>query len=67
MPSTWPSWPRRQSAEVAEQVRFVSAAAVVAERRATKERAEWTAYAQRHGLANLCRVLFNSNEFLFVD
>ncbi len=26
-----------------------------------------TAYAERHGLAAMCRVLFNSNEFLFVD
>jgi len=26
-----------------------------------------TAYAQEHGLANLCRVLFNLNEFSFVD
>ncbi|MDB5312861.1 MAG: hypothetical protein JWO38_7063 [Gemmataceae bacterium] len=25
------------------------------------------AYAAKHGLPNLCRVLFNSNEFLFVD
>ena len=24
-------------------------------------------YAARHGLANLCRLLFNSNEFLFVN
>jgi hypothetical protein len=24
-------------------------------------------YAQRHGLANLCRVLLNSNEFMFVN
>jgi mono/diheme cytochrome c family protein len=24
-------------------------------------------YAQRHGLANACRVLFNMNEFVFVD
>ena len=28
---------------------------------------ELTAYAQKHGLANLCRVLFNSNEFMFVN
>jgi hypothetical protein len=28
---------------------------------------DWTHYAQAHGLANLCRVLFNSSEFLFVD
>jgi hypothetical protein len=26
-----------------------------------------TAYAQRHGLANACRMLLNTNEFLFVD
>ena len=31
------------------------------------ERNELTAYAAKHGLANLCRVLFNSSEFLFVD
>lgn len=24
-------------------------------------------YAGRHGLANLCRLLFNSNEFMFVN
>jgi hypothetical protein len=27
----------------------------------------WSAYVQKHGLANLCRVLFNSSEFLFVE
>jgi mono/diheme cytochrome c family protein len=31
------------------------------------ERTEWAAYAHRHGLANFCRVLFNSSEFLFID
>ena len=31
------------------------------------ERTEWAAYATKHGLANLCRLLLNSNEFLFVD
>ena len=25
------------------------------------------AYAQKHGLANACRVMLNSNEFLFVE
>jgi Protein of unknown function (DUF1549)/Protein of unknown function (DUF1553) len=30
------------------------------------EAAEWPGYVERHGLANLCRVLFNSNEFVFV-
>ena len=31
------------------------------------EQAELFDYAERHGLAALCRVLFNSNEFLFVE
>ena len=31
------------------------------------EIADLTAYADKHGLANLCRVLFNANEFLFVN
>jgi hypothetical protein len=31
------------------------------------EARELSDYAQRHGLANLCRVLFNSNEFMFVN
>jgi hypothetical protein len=24
-------------------------------------------YVQKHGLANACRVLLNSNEFMFID
>jgi hypothetical protein len=31
------------------------------------ERRDWTEYATKHGLANTCRLLFNSNEFLFAD
>ncbi|NDB77299.1 MAG: DUF1553 domain-containing protein, partial [Verrucomicrobia bacterium] len=31
------------------------------------ELANLTTYAQQHGLANACRVLFNLNEFAFVD
>ncbi len=31
------------------------------------ERQAATAYIEKHGLANFCRVLFNSNEFMFVD
>ncbi len=34
---------------------------------AADELAVLTAYARRHGLANLGRLLFNSNEFLFVN
>lgn len=32
-----------------------------------EELAELVAYAQRHGLENLCRVIFNLNEFVFVN
>jgi hypothetical protein len=31
------------------------------------ERLRFVAYARRHGLPAFCRVLLNSNEFLFVD
>lgn len=31
------------------------------------EATELTDYARRHGLANACRLVFNSNEFMFVD
>jgi hypothetical protein len=31
------------------------------------EQRDLGAYADKHGLAALCRVLFNSNEFLFVE
>jgi hypothetical protein len=34
---------------------------------AESERRALAAYHARHGLENLCRVLFNSNEFLFID
>jgi mono/diheme cytochrome c family protein len=32
-----------------------------------KERDALTEYAKKHGLAKACRVLFNANEFVFVD
>jgi hypothetical protein len=31
------------------------------------EALQLTSYVQRHGLANLCRAIFNLNEFVFVD
>ena len=31
------------------------------------ERDALAAYAAKHGLANACRLLFNTNEFVFVD
>jgi hypothetical protein len=33
----------------------------------SEERAALVGYAQKHGLANACRVLFNLNEFVFLD
>lgn len=33
----------------------------------TEEESELVAYGKQYGLANLCRVLFNLNEFVFVD
>ena len=32
-----------------------------------EEAQELSDYAQQHGLANLCRLLFNSNEFMFIN
>ncbi len=32
-----------------------------------RERTEFAAYAEQHGFENLCRVLFNVSEFVFVD
>lgn len=34
---------------------------------AAGEQSDLLSYAQQHGLANLCRLLLNSNEFLFID
>ncbi len=31
------------------------------------ERRDFAGYARRHGLANCCRLLFNSNEFMFLN
>ncbi|MBC7816170.1 MAG: DUF1553 domain-containing protein, partial [Planctomycetaceae bacterium] len=49
--------------------RQISAAVrLVLQRAATdRERTVLTNYARQHGLPNACRVLLNSNEFLFVD
>ncbi|MFO0883418.1 MAG: PSD1 and planctomycete cytochrome C domain-containing protein [Pirellulales bacterium] len=33
----------------------------------TEERATWTKYAEQFGMANLCRVLLNSSEFVFIE
>ncbi len=36
-------------------------------RRAPDEIKLLSAYAARHGLANACRIIINSNEFLYVN
>ena len=33
----------------------------------TAEKSELLAYAKQHGLENLCRLLYNLHEFVFVD
>jgi uncharacterized protein DUF1553 len=55
-----------KSADLSEQIHFVTRQLFGRVPR-VDERAEWSAYANRHGLANLCRVLLNSSEFLFID
>ena len=39
----------------------------LARRPRLQERAAMATYIQRHGLANACRLVFNANEFMFVD
>jgi hypothetical protein len=40
---------------------------ILGRRPSAKESAKIGAYLERYGLANACRVLLNSNEFVFVD
>lgn len=55
-----------QSSDVAKQVE-TAVERVLCRKPTAEERTQWHAYANRHGLANFCRVLLNSSEFLFVD
>lgn len=56
----------KESDDLAEQVE--RAMELVTQRSTTQmEKEELTAYAQEHGLANLCRVLFNLSEFVYVE
>jgi len=55
-----------KSANLSEQIQFVSRQ-LFGRVPGNDESAEWIAHANRHGLANLCRVLLNSSEFLFID
>ncbi len=56
----------KHSTERAKQIEF--ACRLVWGRPPTADEAKlFAAYADKHGLPNLCRVLFNTNEFLFAD
>jgi len=57
---------RRESPDLAAQIERAYQLAL--SRRPRAEEAERLCdYARKHGLANACRVLFNSSEFVFVD
>ena len=60
---------RRLEAASDDPRRQIEAAYVLALGRPPRpeERDALAAYAARHGLANACRLLFNTNEFVFVD
>jgi hypothetical protein len=56
----------REATRVAEQAAL--AVELTFSRPATEdEQKRFAVYAEKHGLANLCRVLLNANEFVFVD
>ncbi len=54
------------SGDATERVRVACRRVLLRPPTAAEEKA-WSAFAAKHGLANLCRVLFNSSEFLFAD
>ncbi|HUE74497.1 MAG TPA: PSD1 and planctomycete cytochrome C domain-containing protein [Pirellulaceae bacterium] len=57
---------RDAATDVREQVRLLFRL-VLSREPTDAERDAVAAYAGKHGLANACRVLLNSNEFMFVD
>jgi hypothetical protein len=59
----------RQAEHIAERVKTSSEAvlAVLQREPDSQERVMLDAYLKEHGMLNLCRLLLNSNEFLFVD
>jgi hypothetical protein len=56
----------RDRAKLDEQINRAFELAL-ARRPADTERDRLAAHARKHGLASACRVLFNSNEFMFID
>ena len=56
--------PSEFNAKLNEYKSAISSFPVVKE---TAEKSELLAYAKQHGLENLCRLLYNLHEFVFVD
>jgi hypothetical protein len=56
----------KKSADESDQVGFV-VRQLYGRAPTDVEGTDWAAYMHQHGLANLCRVLLNSSEFLFVE
>jgi hypothetical protein len=56
---------QEHSTEPSEQLRQLFQLAVCREPDAN-ELVQWQTYAAKHGLANACRMMFNTNEFMFV-
>ena len=52
--------------QLARQIAFAGRA-VFGRDLTAAEAAPFETYAAKHGLASLCRLLFNTNEFLFAD
>ncbi len=57
----------QREAKTLDQQVSLACELVVGRAPARGEQREFGGYAQKHGLANLCRVLLNSNEFMFVN
>ncbi len=56
----------RQAADVSSQVRLAIRLALGREPHA-EEWKRYVEYTERHGLANCCRLIFNTNEFMYVE
>jgi hypothetical protein len=56
----------KESSDLPTQIKLAYQLAL--QRSPTKEESEeLIRYARKHGLANVCRLIFNSSEFLFVE
>ncbi len=54
------------ASQPAEQVRLLFQAALLRDP-TPAESQRWETYTSKHGLANACRMMFNTNEFMFVE